>query len=172
MSKLRNFLIGAGIVTVGAIGTKLAVDYFRNREEEEIIDENEDDVNPEELSEEEVAYVTVEPSSVQDFLDRSFGEPARYLPTRPPKVFDYQGQQYMVIWAYDYKKDKNQMLAFLYTDEGRKMIASVGYTADVTDYNINLEDTGFAVEVNEEQITSGQGETDGAEEVDFVLADA
>ncbi|WP_215629093.1 MULTISPECIES: hypothetical protein [Moorena] len=30
------------------------------------------------------------------------------------------------------------VLAFIYTDEGRKMVASVGYTPDATDYNINL----------------------------------
>ena len=190
MSKLRNFLIGAGIATVGAIGTKVAVDYFRKRKEEEQLEEaeeevveeaaepavdpatlsEEDDVDPETISSEEVAYVTVEPSSVQDFLDRSFGNPGRYVPTRPPKVFDYQGQQYMVIWAYDNNKEKNQMLAFIYTDEGRKMIGSVGYTGEATDYNINMEETPFAVEINEEQFTSGQGETDGTDEVDFVLA--
>ena len=170
MSKLRNLLIGAGIATVGAIGTKVAVDYLRNRGEEEVIDENEDDV--EVTSEEEVAYATVEPSSVQDFLDKSFGNPGRYVPTRPPKIFDYQGQQYMVIWAYDNRNEKNQLLAFVYTDEGRKMVASVGYTADVTDYNLSLDTTPFAVEVNGEQIAAGQGETGGTEEVDFVLADA
>ncbi|NER04814.1 MAG: hypothetical protein F6K17_20530 [Okeania sp. SIO3C4] len=48
------------------------------------------------------------------------------------------------------------------------MVASVGYTADVTDYNVNLDGTNLAVEVNGEQITSGQGETDGADEVDLV----
>jgi len=177
MSKLRNFLLAAGVTAVGAVGTKMAVDYFqRKKEEEEAVEEVDaslseaDDIDPESISSEEVAYVTVDPSSVQDFLDRSFGSPGRYVPTRPPKVFDYQGQQYMVIWAYDNQKEKNQMLAFIYTDEGRKMIGSVGYTADVTDYNINMEETPFAVEVNEEQITSGQGQTDGAEEVDFVLA--
>ena len=169
MSKLRNFLIGAGIATVGAVGTKMAVDYFKRKKEEEAAEETveeaepsllseEEDIDTDSLSEEEVAFVTVDPSSVQDFLDRSFGAPGRYVPTRPPKVFDYQGQQYMVIWAY------------IYTDEGRKMIGSVGYTADVTDYNINMEETPFAVEVNDEQITSGQGQTDGSEEVDFVLA--
>ncbi|MDJ0724872.1 MAG: hypothetical protein QNJ38_07155 [Prochloraceae cyanobacterium] len=177
MSKLRNFLLAAGVTAVGAVGTKMAVDYFqRKKEEEEAVEEVDaslseaDDIDPESISSEEVAYVTVDPSSVQDFLDRSFGSPGRYVPTRPPKVFDYQGQQYMVIWAYDNQKEKNQMLAFIYTDAGRKMIGSVGYTADVTDYNINMEETPFAVEVNEEQITSGQGQTDGAEEVDFVLA--
>jgi hypothetical protein len=78
----------------------------------------------------------------------------------------------MVIWARDNKQDKNQMLAFIYTDEGRQMIASVGYTPDKTDYNLKLSDTPFAVEVNNEQLQSGQGETEGAEEVDFVLAGA
>ena len=77
----------------------------------------------------------------------------------------------MVIWAYDNKNEKNQLLAFKYTDEeGRKMIASVGYTADLTDYNLSLDDTPFAIEVNGEQMTSGQGETDGTDEVDLVPA--
>ncbi len=168
MSKLRNILIGAGIAAVGAIGTKKAIDYFRNRDKEEVIDEAEGDAEVTEPD--EVAYATVEPESVQDFLDNSFGDPGRYVPTRPPKIFDFQGEQYMVIWARDNKKDKNQMLGFKYTDAGRQMVASVGYTEDVTDYNLSLEDTSFAVEVNGEQLVSGQGETDGTDEVDFVLA--
>ena len=168
MSKLRNILIGAGIAVVGGIGTKMAVDYFRNRGQEEEPPETE--VDPEPTSAEEVAYATVEESSVQSFLDASFGNPGRYVPTRPPKIFDYQDQQCMVIWAYDNQKEKNQLLAFKYTDEGRKMIASVGYTADVTDYNLNLDDTPFAIEVNGEQMISGQGETGGTDEVDFVPA--
>ena len=168
MSKLRNILLGAGVAAVGAIGTKKAVDYLRNRDREEIVDESEGDV--EEVAADEVAYATVEPSSVQDFLDKSFGNPGRYVPTRSPKVFEYQGEQYMVIWAQDNEKDKNQMMAFKYTDAGRKMVASVGYTGDATDYNLSLDDTDFAVEVNGEKLVSGQGETDGADEVDFVLA--
>lgn len=167
---LRNILVGAGIAAVGAIGTKVAVDYFRNRGEEEVIDESQGDAEP--TSAQEVAFVNVENNSVQNFLDVSFGNPGRYTPTRPPKIFDYQGQQYMVIWAYDNSKSKNQMLAFLYAPDGRHMIASVGYTADATDYNINLGSTPFAVEVNGSQITSGQGETGGTNEVDFVLAGA
>ena len=168
MSKLRNLLIGAGVAAVGAIGTKKAVDYFRNRGKEQVVEESEGDA--EATAPDEVAYATVEPSSVQDFLDKSFGDPGRYVPTRPPKVFEYQDDQYMVIWARDNKQDKNQMLAFKYTDAGRKMIASVGYTGDETDYNINMEDTAFAVEVNGDKMTSGQGTTDGTDEVDFVLA--
>jgi hypothetical protein len=168
MSKLRNFLMGAGIAAVGAIGTKMAVDYFHNRDKEDVIDETQADAEP--VSEQEVAYATVESSSVQQFLDVSFGNPGRYVSTRPPKVFDYQGQQYMVIWAKDNQKNKNQMLAFVYTDSGRHMIASVGYTADVTDYNLNLESTPFAVEFNGKKFTAGQSETDGTNEVDFVLA--
>ncbi|NEQ15675.1 hypothetical protein [Moorena sp. SIO2C4] len=168
MSKLRNILMGAGIAAVGAVGTKVAVDYFRNRDKEEERDESEGDA--EATSPQEVAYAIVQDSSVQNFLDASFGDAGRYVPTRAPKMFDYQDQQYMVIWAYDNQKEKNQMLAFIYTDEGRKMVASVGYTADATDYNINLDSTPFAVEVNGEQITSGQDETGGADEVDFVLA--
>ena len=77
----------------------------------------------------------------------------------------------MVIWARDNKKDKNQMLAFKYTDAGRKMIASVGYTSDTTDYNLSgLDGTPFAIDVNGEMLTAGQGETQGADEVDFVIA--
>ena len=168
MSKLRNILLGAGIAAVGAIGTKKAVDYFRNRDKEEVVDEAEGDAEATEPD--EVAYATVEPQSVQDFLDKSFGDPGRYVPTRPPKIFDFQGEQYMVIWARDNKKDKNQMLAFKYTDAGRQMVASVGYTGDGTDYNLSLDGTSFAVEVNGEQLVAGQGETDGTDEVDFVLA--
>ncbi len=168
MSKLRNILLGAGVAAVGAIGTKKAVDYLRNRDKEDVIDESQEDV--ENIAADEVAYATVEPSSVQDFLDKSFGNPGRYVPTRPPKVFEYQDEQYMVIWAKDNEKNKNQMMAFKYTDAGRKMVASVGYTGSATDYNINLDDTDFAVEVNGQKIASGQGETDGADEVDFVLA--
>ena len=165
---LRNLLIGAGVAVVGAIGTKKAVDYFQNRGEEEVVDESEGDA--EATSPEEVAYATVESSSVQDFLDKSFGDAGRYVPNRPPKVFDYQGQQCMVIWARDNKQDKNQMMAFKYTDAGRQMVASVGYTDDKTDYNLNLDDTPFAIEVNGEKIASGQSETSGTSDVDFVLA--
>ena len=168
MSKLRNILLGAGVAAVGAIGTKKAVDYMRNRDREEVVDEAEGDV--EEFAADEVAYAVVEPSSVQDFLDKSFGDPGRYVPTRSPKVFEYHDEQYMVIWAEDNKNNKNQMMAFKYTDEGRKMVASVGYTGDATDYNLNLDGTYFAVEVNGEKLVSGQGATDGADEVDFVLA--
>jgi hypothetical protein len=174
MSKLRNILLGAGVAAVGGIGTKYAVDYFRNRgKEEEVpeVDAAEEENIVAATSAEEVAYANVEDSSVQSFLDASFGSPGRYVPTRPPKVFDYQDQQCMVIWAYDNEKEKNQMLAFRYTDAGRQMIASVGYTADATDYNLpNLDSTPFAIEVNGEQITSGQGETGGTDEVDFVVA--
>ncbi|MDJ1181108.1 hypothetical protein PJF56_19800 [Roseofilum sp. BLCC_M91] len=184
--KLRNVLIGAGVAAVGGIGTKLAVDYLRNRDKEEPVEGDLNDEAAAEAAEEAasaqmatfsseepvIKYVSVEPESVQGFLDASFGSEGRYVPTRPPKVFEYEETQYMVIWAYDNEQDKNQMLAFVYTDEGRKMIASVGYTADATDYNITLDDTPLAVEVNGEQITSGQGATDGADEVDLVLAGA
>ncbi|MEO0967869.1 MAG: hypothetical protein AAFX80_05860 [Cyanobacteria bacterium J06639_18] len=165
---LRNILVGTGIAAVGAIGTKAAVDYFQNRDKEEVIDESEGDA--EATSPEEVAYATVEESSVQEFLDVSFGDAGRYVPNRPPKIFDYQGEQYMVIWAYDNKQEKNQMLAFKYTDAGRQMIASVGYTGEKTDYNLKLEDTPFAIDVNGDKLQSGQSETEGSEDVDFVLA--
>lgn len=165
---LRNILVGAGVATVGAIGTKAAVDYFKNRGEEETPDENQGDQVA--TSAQEVSYAKVEDASLQKFLDVSFGNPGRYVPTRPAKVFDYQGKQYMVVWARDNQKNKNQMLAFIYAPEGRKMLASVGYTNSATDYNINLDETPFAVEVEGEKITSGKGETKGADEVDFVLA--
>lgn len=169
MSRLRNILIGAGIAAVGAIGTKKAVDYFRNRDKEDVIDEAQGDAKA--PASDEVAYATVEPSSVQDFLDKSFGDPGRYTPTRPPKIFEYQDEQYMVIWARDNEKNKNQMLAFKYTNSGREMVASVGYTSKATDYNLKLNGTSFAVEVNGKQMVSGQGNTGGTNEVDFVLAD-
>ena len=165
---LRNLLIGAGVAAVGAIGTKKAVDYFKNREKEEAPPETEPDA--EAPAEDEVAFASVEESSVQGFLDASFGDAGRYVPNRPPKIFEYQGEQYMVIWAYDNKQEKNQMMAFKYTDEGRKMVASVGYTDDKTDYNLSLDPTPFAVEVNGEKLQSGQSETAGTSNVDFVLA--
>lgn len=168
MSKLRNILLGAGVAAVGAIGTKKAVDYLRNRDQEDVVEESVGDV--ETVAADEVAYATVEANSVQDFLDQSFGTPGRYVPTRSPKVFEYQNEQYMVIWAKDNEKNKNQMMAFKYTDAGRKMVASVGYTGEATDYNVSLDGTDFAVEVNGEKLVSGQGETKGAQEVDFVLA--
>ncbi|MGB5593083.1 MAG: hypothetical protein WBM62_03490 [Crocosphaera sp.] len=169
MSKLRNILIGAGITAIGAIGTKTAIDYFHNREEEDVIDESEGDQEVS-SSEEEVAYVVVEQNSVQEFLDKSFGDPGRYVPNRPPKIFEYQEINYMVIWARDNEKEKNQMLVFQYTDEGRDMIASVGYTSETTDYSLSLSETPFSVEVNGQKLESGKGETQGTENVDFVLS--
>ncbi len=169
MSNLRNFLIGAGIVTVGAIGTKKAIDYFQNRQEEQVREQSLGDAQPK--SEQEVAYAVVEANSVQGFLDKSFGNPGRYVPNRPAKIFDYQGKQYMVIWAKDNQLQKNQMLAFLYTEKGRNLIASVGYTTQKTDYNLQeLNTTPFAVKINEKKLTSGKAETQGTENVDFVLA--
>jgi hypothetical protein len=168
MSKLRNLLVGAGIVTVGGIGTNLAIDYFKNRKQETVRDEALGDAVPQA---QEVAYAVVEDKSIQNFLDKSFGNPGRYVPNRSPKVFEYQGKQYMVIWARDNQQNKNQMLAFIYTDNERKMIASVGYTTEKTDYNLyNLNTTPFAVEVNGKKLTSGQGETNGTDNVDFVIA--
>ncbi|MEL6223130.1 MAG: hypothetical protein AAFQ57_05050 [Cyanobacteria bacterium J06626_14] len=169
MSKLRNILIGAGVAAVGAVATKKAVDYLRNRGEEETVDESVGDAEEPE-SDEELAYVKVEPSSVQGFLDKSFGKPGRYVPNRSPKVFQYNGRQYMVIWARDNDKDKNQMMAFEYTDAGREMIASVGYTNDESDYNLKLKGTPFAVDIAGEEVQSGQGTGKGASNVDFVLA--
>jgi hypothetical protein len=169
-NRLRNILVGAGLATAGAIGTKKAVDYFRNRGKEQAPAESQGDQLA--ASAQEVSYAVVKDDSLQKFLDVSFGKPGRYVPTRPAKVFDYQGRQYMVVWAKDNEKNKNQMLAFIYTPDGkeRKMIASVGYTTQTTDYNLNLSGTPFAVEVNGQKLTSGQGETKGTSEVDFVPA--
>ncbi len=173
MSKLRNILIGAGIATVGGIGIKKAVDYFQDKQQEEavippVISRPEEEAIVTDA--EEVAFAVVESSSVQDFLDKSFGSVGRYTPNRPPKIFEYQDQQYMVIWAYDQEKSKDQMLVFLYTDGGREMIASVGYTNAVTDYRLHMGNTPFAVEINGSKLKSGEGETDGTSNVDFVLA--
>lgn len=165
---LRNILAGAGIATVGAIGTKVAVDYFKNKGEEATPSEAQGDQTP--VSAEEVSYAKVEDASLQKFLDVSFGDPGRYVPVRPAKVFDYQSKQYMVVWARDTEKNKNQMMAFTYAPEGRKMIASVGYTGQATDYNLNLAGTPFAVEVGSQKLASGQGETEGTDDVDFVLS--
>ena len=75
---LRNVLAGAGIAAVGGIGTKMAVDYFKNRgKEEEVPGEIREDADLPATSPQEVAYVVVEESSVQDFLDKSFGDPGR-----------------------------------------------------------------------------------------------
>ena len=175
MSKLRNVLIGAGIAGIGSIGVKKAIDYFQEKKEEEqtnieptAISEAEDVVisNPQE----DVAFALIEKESVQDFLDKSFGDAGRYQPNRQPKIFEYQDEDYMVIWAYDNQKSKNQMLVFLYTDEGRKIIGSVGYTESATDYNLNMADTPFAVEINGSLFESGQGETEGTNDVNFVLS--
>ncbi|MGF1496875.1 MAG: hypothetical protein ACFB8W_08655 [Elainellaceae cyanobacterium] len=168
MTQLRNILVGTGIAAVGAVGTKLAVDYFRNRDKEEAPPESAGDQEP--ASDDEIAYVTVEPASVQEFLDKSFGDRGRYVPTRAPKVFEYRGKQYMVIWARDNAKDKNQMLAFAYEGNQRQMVASVGYTSQGTDYNINLGNAPLAVEVGGKRIQSGKGEAAGTNEVDIVPA--
>ena len=163
--------IVAGVAGAAATcyGVKKAVDYFQNRGQEEPDPETTEDAEVE-LEQDDIAFATMETESVQPFLDASFGAEGRYVPIRPPKVFEYQEQNYMVIWAYDNEKEKNQLLAFKYTEDGRKMLASVGYTADATDYNVNLDGTNLAVEISGsgEQITSGQGETDGTEEVDLV----
>lgn len=78
----------------------------------------------------------------------------------------------MVIWAYDNQPQKNQMFGLIYTEQGCKMIASVGYTNQKTDYNINLQGTPFVVEVNNQKLTSGKSQRGGTSDVDFVLAAA
>ena len=166
---LAKIVAGAAGAAATGYGVKKAVDYFQNRGQEEPDPETTEDAEVE-LEQDDIAFATMETESVQPFLDASFGAEGRYVPIRPPKVFEYQEQNYMVIWAYDNEKEKNQLLAFKYTEDGRKMLASVGYTADATDYNVNLDGTNLAVEISGsgEQITSGQGETDGTEEVDLV----
>ncbi|MGB3641350.1 MAG: hypothetical protein WBA39_27805 [Rivularia sp. (in: cyanobacteria)] len=164
---LAKIAAGVAGVAVTGYGAKKAVDYFQNRGQEEP-DPEQTEESEVELGPDDIAYATVEPDSVRPFLDASFGSPGRYVPNRAPKMFEYQGNQYMVIWADDTEKNKKQLMGFQYTDAGRQMVASVGYTADATDYNLKLDGTNLAVEVNGEQITSGQGETDGTDEVDLV----
>ena len=166
---LAKIVAGVAGAAATGYGVKKAADYFQNRGQEEPDPETTEDAEVE-LEQDDIAFATMETESVQPFLDASFGAEGRYVPIRPPKVFEYQEQNYMVIWAYDNEKEKNQLLAFKYTEDGRKMLASVGYTADATDYNVNLDGTNLAVEISGsgEQITSGQGETDGTEEVDLV----
>lgn len=166
---LAKIVAGVAGAAATGYGVKKAVDYFQNRGQEEPDPETTEDAEVE-LEQDDIAFATMETESVQPFLDASFGAEGRYVPIRPPKVFEYQEQNYMVIWAYDNEKEKNQLLAFKHTEDGRKMLASVGYTADATDYNVNLDGTNLAVEISGsgEQITSGQGETDGTEEVDLV----
>lgn len=89
---------------------KKAVDYLRNRDKEEVVDEKVGDA--ESVAVDKVAYVTVEPNEMRDFLDKSFVNLGGYVPTCPPKVFEYQDEQFMVMWTKDNKKDKNQMIAF------------------------------------------------------------
>ena len=163
--------IAAGVAGAAATGygVKKAVDYFQNRGEEESNPETNEEAEVE-LDQDDIAFAIMKPESVQSFLNNSFGAEGRYVPTRPSKLFEYKDQDYMVIWAYDNQKEKNQLLAFQCTQEGRIMIASVGYTSDTTDYNINLDGTNLAVEFSGsgEQITSGQGQTGGTDEVDLV----
>lgn len=88
MQQIHKILAGAGLTALGAIGTKAAVDYFRNRGQEEDIDKSQGDQQIS-VPEQEVAYVVVKADSVQDFLDRSFGDAGRYIPNRPAKIFEY-----------------------------------------------------------------------------------
>lgn len=164
---LAKIAAGVAGVAVTGYGVKKAVDYFQNRDQEEP-DSDKGEESEVELEADDIAYAVVEPDSVQPFLDASFGSPGRYVPNRPPKMFEYQDKQYMVIWADDNQQNKKQLLGFQYTDAGREMVASVGYTEDATDYNLKLDGTNLAIEVNGEQITSGQGATGGTDEVDLV----
>ncbi|MCL2924559.1 MAG: hypothetical protein MGF17_08020 [Trichodesmium sp. MAG_R04] len=166
---LAKIAAGVAGAAVTGYGVKKAADYFQNRGEEEPNPETNEEAEVE-LEQDDIAFATMKPESVQSFLDTTFGDQGRYVPTRSSKLFEYKDQDYMVIWAYDNKKQKNQLLAFQYTQEGRKMIASVGYNSGATDYNINLGGTNLAVEISGsgEQITSGQGQTGGTDEVDLV----
>ncbi len=109
---------------MGAVGTKVTVEYLRNRSQEEVVDDSRRDATAAAAA--EVSYAN--------------------------------------------EKDKNQMLALIYTSAGRAMSASVGYTPQATDYSLKLASTPFAIEVNDKQFQSSKGETAGANEVDFVLA--
>ena len=111
---LAKIVAGVAAAAATGYGVKKAVDYFQNRGQEEPDPETTEDAEVE-LEQDDIAFATMETESVQPFLDASFGAEGRYVPIRPPKVFEYQEQNYMVIWAYDNEKEKNQLLAFKYT---------------------------------------------------------
>ena len=76
----------------------------------------------------------------------------------------------MAIWANDTQLSKKQLLVFIYEDDQRKMIASVGYTNDLTDYDLKMSATPFAVLVNGDKLATGKSETAGTDDVTLVLA--
>ena len=76
----------------------------------------------------------------------------------------------MAIWCNDTQLNKKQFLVFIYEDDQRKMIASVGYTNDLTDYDLKMSATPFSILVNGEKLTTGKSETAGTDDVTLVLA--
>jgi hypothetical protein len=168
MVSLGKFLEKTGLSSLGKIGKKKADDFLASKTNTAEIDAIEAEAIA--LTAEEVAFVSVEPNSVQAFLDKSFGKPGRYVPNREPKIFEHQDQNYMAIWADDTELSKQQLLVFLYTDAGRKMVASVGYTPELTDYDIDLSPTPFSVLVNGQKLKIGKGETTGTDDVNLVLS--
>lgn len=168
MVSLSGFLEKTGLSSLGKIGKKKTDDFLASNRNEAEIDAAEAEAIS--LTADEVAFTNIEPSSVQDFLDKSFGKPGRYVPNQEPKVFEHQEVHYLAIWADDTELSKKQFLAFLYTDAGRKLVASVGYTAELTDYNIDLSTTPFAILVNGEKLKIGKGEAAGATDVNLVLS--
>lgn len=168
MVDLGKFLEKTGITPLGKIGKKKADDFLASDINAAEIDAIEAEAIA--LTAEEVAFASVDPSSVQAFLDTSFGKAGRYIPNREPKIFEHQGKNYMAIWADDTELNKKQLLVFLYTDGGRTMVASVGYTPEITDYDIDLSPTPFSVMVNGKKLKIGKGETAGTDDVNLVLS--
>jgi len=168
MLGLGKILDKTGLKSLGKFGKKKTDDYLKTDKHETPIDASEAEAIA--LTPEEVAFTEVESASVQNFLDVSFGTPGRYVPNRSPKIFEHQDKSYMAIWADDTKLAKKQLLVFIYEDDQRKMIASVGYTNDVTDYDLKMSATPFAVLVNGTKLTTGKSETTGTSDVALVLA--
>ena len=168
MLGLGTILEKTGLKSLGKFGKKKTDEYLKTDKHEADIDESEAAAIA--LTAEEVAFTEVESASVQNFLDVSFGAPGRYVPNRSPKIFEHQDKSYMAIWANDTQLSKKQLLVFIYEDDQRKMIASVGYTNDLTDYDLKMSATPFAVLVNGDKLATGKSETAGTDDVTLVLA--
>lgn len=168
MFGLNTILEKTGLKSLGKFGKKKADEYLKADKPEPDIDASE--VETIALTAEEVAFTEVESASVQNFLDASFGDAGRYVPNRSPKIFEHQEKSYMAIWCNDTQLDKKQLLVFIYENDQRKMIASVGYTKDETDYDLKMTGTPFAVLINGKKLTTGKNETAGTDNVTLVLA--
>jgi hypothetical protein len=168
MLGLGTFLEKTGLKSLGKFGKKKTNEYLKTDNHNADIDASEAAAIA--LTVEEVAFTEVESGSVQNFLDVSFGVLGRYVPNRSPKIFEHQGKSYMAIWCNDTQLNKKQFLVFIYEDDQRKMIASVGYTNDLTDYDLKMSATPFAILVNGEKLTTGKSETAGTDDVTLVLA--